>query len=87
MRLIDADNFKQFMCELEAAGAEYVSFDNLKKFIDEQSTAFDCEHMIKETHETSRKMSTIKVPHTYYRALGTRNCEEIIRKGGLSAKI
>ena len=30
MRLIDADNFKQFMCELEAAGAEYVSFDTLK---------------------------------------------------------
>lgn len=80
MRLIDADDFSHFMSELEAAGAENVSFDDLKRFIDRQATAFDIEEVIKEIYGSSRKMSTIKVPHTYYRAIGTRKCEDIIRK-------
>ena len=36
MRLIDADNFIGFMTALEEAGAESVSFDDLRKFIQEQ---------------------------------------------------
>ena len=36
MRLIDADKFMEFMTALEEAGAEHVSFDDLRKFMDEQ---------------------------------------------------
>ena len=32
MRLIDADSFVGFMTALEEAGAEHISFDDLKKF-------------------------------------------------------
>ena len=35
MRLIDADSFLGFMTALEEAGAEHISFDDLKKFISE----------------------------------------------------
>lgn len=86
MRLIDADDFRNFMCELEAAGAENVSFDDLRRFIDKQETAFEIEAVVKEINKSSRKMSTVKVPHTYYRAIGTKKCEDIIRKGGKNAK-
>lgn len=46
MKLIDIDDFLKFMESLEAAGAEYVSFDDLRKFVNEQSS--DCEREIEE---------------------------------------
>ncbi len=46
MRLIDADNFIGFMTALEEAGAESVSFDDLRKFIQEQPTAYDVDQVV-----------------------------------------
>lgn len=34
--MIDEKKFMQFMAVLEEAGAEHVSFDDLRKFVDEQ---------------------------------------------------
>lgn len=38
------------------------------------------EKILKEIKAASRKMVTIKLPLRYYRAIGTRKAEEIIRK-------
>lgn len=48
MRLIDADSFLGFMTALEEAGAEHISFDDLKKFISEQRTAYDVDKIVKQ---------------------------------------
>ena len=43
MRLIDARSLVEFLTNLEEAGAEHVSFGDLRKFIYEQRTAYDVE--------------------------------------------
>lgn len=43
MKMIEIDDFLKFMESLEAAGAEYVSFDDLRKFANEQSSDFERE--------------------------------------------
>lgn len=48
MRLIDADNFLEFMETLEKAGAEHVSFEYLRNFIEKQSTAYDVDKVIEQ---------------------------------------
>ena len=48
MRLIDADNFKKFLRNLQDAGAEHVDFDDLHKFLDEQPTAYDVENVVEK---------------------------------------
>ena len=48
MRLIDVDNFKQFLHNLQDAGAEHVDFDDLHKFLDEQPTTYDVEHVVEK---------------------------------------
>lgn len=80
MRLVDADNFKKFLQALVKAGAPYEDVINL---LDREKTAYDIENVIAEMKVKSRKMSTIKTPHKFYRAIGTRVCESIIRKGGV----
>lgn len=51
MRLIDADSFLGFMTELEEAGAEHISFDDLKKFISGQRTAYDVDKIVKRLED------------------------------------
>ena len=53
MRLIDADNFMGFMTALEDAGAEYVPFDDLRKFINNQPTAYDVDKVVEQLEEKS----------------------------------
>lgn len=55
MRLIDADEFMKFVISLEETGAPHVSFDNLRKFIDEQPKIGEwipCSERMPEEHET-----------------------------------
>jgi len=80
MRLVDADSFKSFLQALVKAGAPY---EDVISLLDKEKTAYDIESVITEMKTKSRKMSTIKVPHKYYRAIGTRVCESIIRKVGV----
>ena len=80
MRLIDADSFNRFLQALTKAGAPYEDVINL---LDREKTVYDIENVVTEMKEKSRKMSTIKVPHKFYRAIGIKVCENIIRKGGI----
>ena len=48
MRLIDVDNFKKFLHNLQDAGAEHVDFDDLHKFLDEQPTTYDVENVVEK---------------------------------------
>jgi len=52
--------------------------------LDKEKTAYDIENVVAEMKAKSRKMDTVSVPHKYYRAIGTRACESIIRKGGVN---
>lgn len=80
MRLIDADSFKSFLQALVKAGAPY---EDVISLLDRERTVYDVEKVISNMKAKSRKMDTVSVPHKYYRAIGTRVCESIIRKGGV----
>lgn len=80
MRLIDADSFKSFLQALVKAGAPY---EDVISLLDREKTAYDVEKVISNMKAKSRKIDTVSVPHKYYRAIGTRVCESIIRKGGV----
>ena len=78
MRLIDADRFKRFLQALCNAGAPY---DEVIKLLNQEPTVYDVDKVVEEMKANSKKMSETKFPHTYYKAIGTRKCEEIIRGG------
>jgi len=80
LRLIDADSFKKFLQALVKAGAPY---EDVIGLLDREKTAYDVENVVSDMKSKSRKMSTSYIPHKYYRAIGTRSCESIIRKGGV----
>lgn len=54
-RLIDADNFKEFLQKLQEADAESVSFDDLHKFLDEQQTAYDPDKVVEQLEKEFKK--------------------------------
>lgn len=51
MRLIDANNLLDFFNTLEEAGAEHLSFEDARKFINEQPTRFDYNKVIKNMYD------------------------------------
>ena len=92
-RLIDVDNFKVFLHNLQDAGAEHVSFENLHKFLDEEPTAYDVDKVVEQLEEKSelaRKKCTIYPVYnplydrydTQYQEL--KSCLEIVKGGGLN---
>ena len=89
MRLIGADSFISFMkdyqTEIAATGTdgEYNLLGSIIRGIENELTAYDSDNIISEIKEKSRVMSTKNPSHKYYKAIGTRICEEIIRRGGV----
>ena len=92
-RLIDVDNFKVFLHNLQDAGAEHVSFENLHKFLDEEPTAYDVDKVVErleEKAELARKKCTIYPVYnplydrydTQYQEL--KACLEIVKGGGVN---
>lgn len=83
MRLIDADEFKrQVAAAAVQAGADAVKKANaICMLIDEQETAYDIETVKEQMKDSARKMSTVKTPHTYYKAVGINKALEIIDQG------
>lgn len=53
--MIDADNFKVFLHNLQDAGAEHVSFENLHKFLDEEPTAYDVDKVVYQLEKEYKK--------------------------------
>lgn len=85
MRLIDAEYLEAYLeggydlnyGEILIDPREFVSI------VDMQPTAFNQERVVAEIKEGSRVMCTKDIPHKYYKAIGTKLCEEIIIKGGV----
>jgi len=89
VRLVDAVSFISFMKnyqkEVAATGTdgEYNLLERIIRGMENEPTAYDPDNVITEIEEKSRVMSTKDLPHKYHRAIGTRVCEEIIRRGGV----
>ena len=83
MRLIDADEFKkQVAADAVQAGAEAIEKANaMCALIDKQETAYDIEAVKEQMKNSARKMSTVNIPHTYYKAVGINKVLEIIDQG------
>ena len=77
-RLIDADAFK------EKVGTDTTLRKTICEIIDKQPTAYDVENVVMEIRSNAETMATAKLPHTYYKAIGTKKVEEIIRAGGVN---
>ena len=89
MELINREYFLKNMrdWQLEFADIEhkreYNLLDMIIKGVENEPIAYDVEKVIERMKLKSRKMCTLKVPRKYYRAIGTRICEHIIREGGV----
>ena len=95
MRLIDADNFMEFMGTLKGAGAKHVSFDDLRKFINNQPTAYDVDKVVehleekREKHRKDAHAQMYKHKHEDWAQYldgmqcGIRDSIEIVKSGGM----
>ena len=89
MRLIDADSITEHEI-VSYLGIDNVSLlSKIKEMINDQPTVYDVDKVVEEMKANAKKMSEAKVnmepdksAHIYYKAIGTRKCEEIIRNGG-----
>ena len=83
MRLIDADELKkQIAAAAVQAGTKAVEGANaMCALIDKQETAYDIEAVKEQMKNNARKMSTVNMPHTYYKAVGINKVLEIIDQG------
>lgn len=79
VRLIDAN---ALLIQAEHLCCSKANYDFLKRWVDAQATAYDVDKVVEEMKANAKKMSETTLPHTYYKAIGTRKCEEIIRNGG-----
>ena len=79
MRLIDEE---VLMNEIRETITEQSSTFDWMNLIHRQPVAYDVDKVVEQMKESSRKMVTSKFPHKYYRAIGTRKCEQIVRAGG-----
>lgn len=70
MRLIDADNFMEFMGTLKEAGAKHVSFDDLRKFINNQPTAYDVDKVVE-------RLKQIKTDNSCKNCTYIEKCDEL----------
>ena len=81
VRLIDANALeKRIRSVMGGFKAEMEIFLTL---VDQAPTVYDIDKVVEEMKLNAEKMSETKFPHTYYKAIGTRKCEEIIRNGGM----
>lgn len=85
MRLIDADVLTAYLEGYYDMDYGEILIDPSKfiGIVDVQPTAYDLDNVIAEIKEKSRVMSTKDIPHKYHKAIGTRVCEEIVRRRGL----
>ncbi len=89
MRLIDADELNEHILQrIKCKGAdgnykEAFELQAMYRYIAQLSPIYDPDKVITEIKEKSRVMSTKDPSHKYYKAIGTRVCEEVIRRGGV----
>ena len=86
MRLIDVDNFKKFLHNLQDAGAEHVDFDDLHKFLDEQPTAYDVENVVEQLESLKENYRKAR-ENTYCRSTETDDCDSCRADHYLDARL
>jgi hypothetical protein len=80
MRLIDAD---ALLKKIDLIYPHY--FLDVEQIINEQPTAYDVDEVVEELLDSAKIMSEEKLPHRYYKAIGTRKAIEIVKRGGIDA--
>ena len=85
-RLIDADNFKVFLHNLQDAGAEHVSFENLHKFLDEDPTAYDVDKVVEQLEKLKKNYMKAR-DRTYCRSTETDDCDSCRADHYLEARL
>lgn len=63
-------------------GSAYEFGLKIMEYIENMSVAYDADKVVQQMKSSSRTMSTSDPKHKYYKAIGTRKCEQIIRAGG-----
>ena len=86
MRLIDVDNFIKFLHNLQDAGSEYVSFDSLYKFLDEQPTAYDVDKVVEQLESLKENYRKAR-ENTYCRSTETDDCDSCRADHYLEARL
>lgn len=79
-------NMRDWQMEFTNVGheKEYNLIDMIIRGVENEPIAYDVEKVISEMKAKSRKIVTVSIPHKYYRAIGTRVCESIIRRCGVN---
>lgn len=92
MNAVDLINREHLLRNMRDWQMEYADIDHEREYnfleliikgIENEPIAYNVEKVIEQMKSKSREMSTIKIPHKYYKAIGTRICEDIIREGGV----
>lgn len=89
MRLIDANDVKELLHDILGKEVQPFTWENdIDRMVDRLPTAYDIDKVVEEMKANAKKMSEAKFKfdvdggHAYYKAIGTKKCEEIIRNGG-----
>lgn len=79
MRLVDVDAV--IMAVDKHTFNENSLDDDISCILEEVPTAYDVDKVLEQIKKSAIKMSSAKLPHKYFKAIGTRLCEKIIRSG------
>lgn len=84
MRLIDAGLLVEKMyCFCRAERYSHEAEKDFIGLVNSQPTALDKNEVIKQISNASQKMSTAKLPHTYYSAVSKEKAVGIVEAGGV----
>lgn len=59
------------------------SLEEIAEIINNQIVAYNVDKVIEELESNGEKMSTAKLPHCYYKAIGVKKVIDIVKGGGI----
>lgn len=86
MKLIDGERLLNEVLDHFGVDLAYLGGDLqfVQEAIDLAPVAYDPEAVIAQVKHEAVKMSTVKFPHTYYKAVSEKRVIELVRGGGIS---
>lgn len=81
MRLIDADEFKEFLTKLYEEGAPY---DGIIELLDKEPTAYDVDKVVEELEEYSNADEAER--HGTIPVIELDDAIEIVKRGGIDGR-
>ena len=67
-------------------GLDSLPFEEETEDIVKSLPIYDTDKVVKELKANAEKMATASLPHTYYKAIGTKKAEQIVKAGGENGK-